>query len=101
MNGILFCLKIFLNSIDIPISKVILKKFKRNFLVNFMKYYTNTWLENWKKKVVSAQVDPWLYFNNNIILKIEGYYVKMKEYLDFFNRDLKYVYKNLELYQTK
>lgn len=38
------------------------------------------------------------YFDNTAIFYIENYYAKIKEYLNFSIRELKYIYEILELY---
>jgi len=66
------------------------KKFQRNYL-KVVQYIAKEWLLFYKKKLVKAWADNYLYFNNQAIGRAEVTHVIVKRYIQSSRKDLKEV----------
>ena len=87
-----------INSISEPEYEEHLREFCRDQPVIPVTYCLDTWLLEWKEKLVKAWVDRLPHFGHTITSRIEGSHAKLKNYLATSTLDLKGVYDKVILY---
>ena len=89
-----------INSISEPEYGEHLREFCRDQPVIPVTYCLDTWLLEWKEKLVKAWVDQLPHFGHTITSRIEGSHAKLKAYLATSTLGLKVVYDKVVLYWT-